>query len=258
MSTELKEQPEEKSLSFNVFSYLKTSELIQAVTEAVPEGVNPERLLKSIAVCFAKNPKLKQSTKDSIRESVMKLAYTGLFPDGRVAHLIPYTNRKAGTIECQCQIDYKGYVELAYRSKQVLSIHADVIYEGDEFDYDLGQIRKHIPYSWRKDAKPQSKGKLLGAYCIVKMVDAEKHEVMDLDTVNEIRNRSQSPNSGPWVTDFNEMAKKSAFRRASKWIPITPEVARAVTDDDYEPILQPKVVTFDALTGEIDADPLGG
>ena len=55
------------------------------------------------------------------------------------------------------------------------------------------------------------------------------------------------------------MAKKTVFKRCSKWIPLSPEIRDAVNvDDDYEPVAQPKITTFEALAGEIEADPLGG
>jgi recombinational DNA repair protein RecT len=64
------------------------------------------------------------------------------------------------------------------------------------------------------------------------MRHAEKHEVMDSDQLDSIRSRSQSRDSGPWVTDTDEMRKKTVFRRASKWIPISPDVSAALADDD--------------------------
>jgi recombination protein RecT len=130
-------------------------------------------------------------------------------------------------------VDYKGFIELAYRSGEVSSIHADVIYEGDIFEVDLGIVKRHVPWYFRKDAeRPDKKGKCVGAFCIVKMRHAEKHEVMDSDQLDSIRSRSQSRDSGPWVTDTDEMRKKTVFRRASKWIPISPDVSAALADDD--------------------------
>lgn len=243
MTTELIKREE-------VRAYLSSDELYKAIDDAMPKHIDRERFLKTCAVNFNKQPKLQLSTKNSIYDSILKLAYLGLFPDGRLAYLIPYQNKRAGTIECQAQVDYKGYVELAYRSKQVLSIHADVIYEGDDFQYDLGCVTKHVPWAWRKD-RPDKKGKCLGAYCIVKMIDAEKHEVMDIEQLDNIRRRSKSANDGPWVTDTDEMRKKTVFRRASKWIPISPEIQQglAMDDDtlDVQAIASTRSVSIDTL-----------
>lgn len=241
MSTEIAKREE-------VRTYLSSTELLSAIDEALPSHVDRQRFMKTVGVSFSKSQKLQMSTKKSIRESLINLAYLGLFPDGRLAYLIPYENKKAGTIECQAQVDYKGYVELAYRSKQVLSIHADVIYEGDDFQFDLGRVLKHVPWAWRKD-KPTNRGKCLGAYCIVKMVDSEKHEVMDVEQLDSIRKRSKSANSGPWVTDTDEMRKKTVWRRASKWVPLSPEIYQALANDDDIIDVQPvqKSIAIDSL-----------
>jgi recombinational DNA repair protein RecT len=57
-------------------------------------------------------------------------------------------------------------------------------------------------------------------------------EVMTLREVDDIRMRSMSKDSGPWVTDFEEMAKKTVFRRHSKVLPMSAELAQAMASDD--------------------------
>jgi recombinational DNA repair protein RecT len=55
---------------------------------------------------------------------------------------------------------------------------------------------------------------------------------MAKEEVDAIRKRSRSGASGPWVTDYNEMSKKTVFRRLSKWLPLSPEVRDAAENDD--------------------------
>jgi recombination protein RecT len=59
-----------------------------------------------------------------------------------------------------------------------------------------------------------------------------KSEVMSKDEVESIRKRSKAGGSGPWVTDWCEMAKKTAFRRCSKWLPLSPDINEAFERDD--------------------------
>lgn len=232
-------------------AYIDSQHFLQALHEALPEHIDRNRYVRCLKVCFNKQPKLFSATQDSIYESSIKLAYLGLYPDGRQGHLLPYNNRKAGTVECQAMIDYKGFIELAYRSGEVVSIHADVIYEGDVFEVDLGHVKRHVPWFFRKDSdKPEYKGKCIGAFCLIKMKHSEKHEVMDIQQLDSIRSRSQSRDSGPWVTDTDEMRKKTVFRRASKWIPISSEVSAALADDDsdhIEFIATPKSISIESL-----------
>ena len=57
---------------------------------------------------------------------------------------------------------------------------------------------------------------------------------MSKDEVDAVRKRSRAANNGPWVTDYGEMAKKTVFKRLSKWLPVTPELQEAIAKDDEE------------------------
>ena len=58
---------------------------------------------------------------------------------------------------------------------------------------------------------------------------------MTVEDVNKIKTRSKAGNSGPWVTDYDEMAKKTVFKRLSKWLPLSPEEAQVIQKiDDQE------------------------
>jgi recombination protein RecT len=56
--------------------------------------------------------------------------------------------------------------------------------------------------------------------------------VLSPGEVEAVRKRSKSPNKGPWETDYDEMGKKTAFRRHSKWLPLSPEVQDAIERDE--------------------------
>ena len=70
----------------------------------------------------------------------------------------------------------------------------------------------------------------------------EKCDVMSMDDVEAIRKRSQAGNNGPWVTDYAEMAKKTIFRRLSKWLPLSPEIRSAAENDDDVIDIEPQNV----------------
>jgi recombination protein RecT len=59
-----------------------------------------------------------------------------------------------------------------------------------------------------------------------------KTEVLSHEEIEGIRKRSRAGNNGPWVTDWCEMAKKTAFRRATKWLPLSAEIRDAFERDD--------------------------
>jgi len=186
----------------------------------LPKTLTADRMARVAITQLRKTPKLAQCTQPSLFGALMTCAELGIEPDGRRAHLIPYGK------ECQLIIDYKGLAELAMRSGKISNIHADVVCENDVFEYDCGEIKKHsINF---KDGR----GDMYAAYARVTFKDGTtKCEVMGKSEVEGIRNRSRAGKSGPWVSDYNEMAKKTAFRRLSKWLPLSPDVFDALDKD---------------------------
>lgn len=193
----------------------------------LPKHMTADRFTRITLTCLTKTPKLAECTQQSVMLCLLNLSQMGLEPDGRNAHLIPYENRKLGIVECQLIVDYKGYVELVMRSGLVSRIHADKICENDVFEYDMGEVKKHAP-NFREE-----RGKPYAYYVLVEMKDgSRKTEVMSLDEVDSIRKRSRASGSGPWVTDYDEMAKKTVFRRCQKWLTLSPEIRELLDKDD--------------------------
>lgn len=218
-----------------LMSVLSGPEFQASIAQVLPSHLTAERFVKIALGAFRKTPKLKECTQVSLIDCLMKCSELGLEPDGRLVHLIPYEDRRNNITECQLIIDYKGLVELALRSGDVVSIHADKVCQNDEFEYDRGQVVRH-----RIDFR-QPRGDVFAYYCIIRLKDgSEKAEVMSLEEVQGIMARSKAKNYGPWVTDFHEMGKKSVFKRASKWLRMSPEFRMAYDRDfdSYEPIQQ--------------------
>lgn len=241
MTTEVMNKPNGRT-TLTLRQQLDNPKLLEDIGKAMPAHCKPERMLRVAITMLSKTPKLAECTPSSFFNCLLSLSQWGLEPDGRRAHLIPYDNKKQGITECQLIIDYKGLVELAYRSGVVRSIHADVVREGDVFDYSAGQIRRHTPHFLRRDAeKPAAAGDVYAAYSTVELAHgAIKTEVMSREEVDGIRDRSsgyRAFKSGfvkttPWQSDWSEMAKKTAFRRVSKWLPLSADIADAFDRDD--------------------------
>lgn len=214
--------------------HLKSPAMLAEIAKAMPAHCKPERMARVALTAITRTPKLADCDQASFFQALLSLSQWGLEPDGRRAHLIPFENRKRGVVECQLIIDYKGLVELAYRSGVVKNIHADVVHEGDIFEYNLGRVVRHVPHFLRRDAdKPEKPGPVFAAFCMVELDgDTVKCEVLSKDDVEGIRKRSKAGSNGPWVTDWDEMAKKTAFRRASKWLPLSAEIVEAFERDD--------------------------
>lgn len=191
------------------------------VAKALPSMFTPERYMRVTLTAFNRNPKLWDCSKASIASVILQSAQWGVEPDGRHAHIIPYNG------EATLQLDYKGLVALVRRSGEVISIHCDIVCKGDLFKTSLGVVVEHEP-NYEQEA-----GEVYAVYATARLKDGSAQSVvMRKSDVEGIRRRSRSGSSGPWVTDWNEMAKKTAFKRLSKWLPLASEAAQAIEYDN--------------------------
>lgn len=201
-----------------------------SIAQLVPKHLEPERLMRVAVNCVAKTPGLQKCSPTSLLQSVLVAAELGLEPGGALGHLylVPF-----GTV-CTPIIGYRGLVELARRSGEVASVRAVVVYEKDRFRMTNGleQTIDHEPYL-DGDA-----GALKYVYCVIKLKDGGYIvEVMSKSQVDAIKARSKSGNSGPWVTDYNEMAKKTVAKRGMKWAPLASErFVKALEHDNTDAI----------------------
>lgn len=218
-----------------IFSLVKQETVQSEFESLIEEEHERKHFLRVCLTCVRKIPKLLECDPMSLLACLFDLAAMNLEPDGRHAHLIPYGK------ECKIIVDYKGLLKMAFETKMVSSVHADIVYEGDTFMFNTGIVDTHVPWMCRRDTPPEKRGKILGAYVIIRFVNGgEKSEWMDKDEIEAIRKRSQAGNRGPWVTDWNEMAKKTVFRRASKWMPLHASVSKHI-DNDWDSLAPQKM-----------------
>jgi recombination protein RecT len=219
------------STQLTIRDRLQSDAFRDQIAMVLPNHIKPERMVRVACTAMLRTPKLAECDQTSFFNAMLQLSQWGLEPDGRRAHLIPFRNNRENRTECQLIIDYKGLVELILRAGNVASIHADKVCEADEFVYDCGQIVSH-----RIDFR-KPRGDVFAYYCIITRKDGTKKcEVMSREEVDAIRKRSKSASNGPWVTDFDEMAKKTVFKRASKWCELSSEIRDAIEHDDRDTV----------------------
>jgi recombination protein RecT len=215
------------------------------LASVLPKHMTAERMVKLATVAASKDAKLLDCDPMSLLRSLMDASQLGLepFTPLQQCYIIPYFNGKKRVMEAQFQVGYRGLIELVRRSDKVLSIEAHCVYENDEFDCVLGLETKlmHKP-NWDGE-----RGKMKLVYAVAKLKDgATQFEVMGKNSVDEIRGRSKSAQSGPWVTDYDQMACKTVLKRLIKYLPISIEAAKAVgIDNRSEGFEAPESMVFD-------------
>lgn len=199
------------------------------IKKALPSVMTPERFTRITLSALSSNPKLGECTPASFLGAMMTAAQLGMEPNTPLgqAYLIPFRNH--GVMECQFQMGYKGMLDLAYRSGEISVIQAKVVYENDEFAYSFGlepQL-KHVPAT-------HDRGDAIAVYAMFKTKDGGfGFEVMSMDDVRRhAKKYSKAYNSGPWQTNFEEMAKKTVLKQALKYAPMRSDFVRGVSADE--------------------------
>ena len=211
-----------------------TDEVIGKITELKGEGLvlplnySAENALKSAFFVLQgvedKNhqPALQVCSRPSIANALLNMVIQGLSPAKTQCYFIVY-----GT-ELQMSRSYFGTQAVIKRLTNVKDIYANVIYEGDELDYEN---RGGKDYLLKHKTKLENRDNpIIGAYAIVEKEDGDKP--MTIMTKKEIdASWSQSKTSQSVHKKFpQEMAKRTVINRAAK--------AYINTSDDSDILVQ--------------------
>lgn len=210
---------------------------------ALPKHVTADRLARIALTEVRKVPKLGQCDQTSFLGAIMQCAALGLEPGGALGHcyLIPFENKRAGRVDVQFIIGYRGMLDLARRSGQIVSIEARAVHAKDQFEVELGLESKLVHKPAWGETNP---GPLTFVYAVAKLKDGGvQFEVMSAAEIEAIRDKSQGYTmakryakdgviNSPWATHFEEMAKKTVIRRLFKYLPVSIEIQRAVGLDE--------------------------
>lgn len=206
----------------------------------LPKHFDAERMLKLALGALRTTPKLANASNASLLGAVVTCAQLGLEPNTPLGHayLLPFDKReKQGnqwvTVETQVTIiiGYKGMLDLARRSGQIVSIAAHEVCENDDFRFAYGLDEELVHRPAMRD-----RGAVIGFYAVAKLVGGGHcFEFMSTDEVNHIRDKSAEKNrakkgsdgrpivTGPWADNYVEMGRKTALRRLFKYLPISIE-----------------------------------
>lgn len=215
----------------------------------LPKHITAERMMKIAMGALRTTPKLMNCTVESLFGAVVACSQLGLEPNTPMGHvyLIPFDKKKkqdgqwvVERTDVQVIIGYKGMLDLARRSGQIVSISAHEVCENDDFDYAYGldEVLHHKPAMGER-------GEVIAFYAVAKLKDGGHcFEVMSRAQVDEIRDGSQGyksaaesarkynkPMDTPWANNYVEMGRKTVTRRLFKWLPMSIEMAAAAALD---------------------------
>lgn len=196
-------------------------------------GNNDEamRFLTSSIEYIRRVPKLLSCDKTSLLSALVQSAQFKFMPSGvsGEAYIIPYGS------EAKFQLGYQGIVTLIWRTNQIKSIAAMIVYDNETFEYSEGLETRlvHVPTPFG-----QKKGEPVGVYCVAHTTNGGRlFKVMSKDDVMAIKDMSKAKNTSdsPWNSKDPEkwMWRKTCLIQLAKLLPKTQDLQQAL-EKDYE------------------------
>lgn len=191
-----------------------------------PANYSPENALKSAWLILQsttdKNgkPALEVCTKDSIANALLDMVIQGLNPSKKQCYFVVYGNKLI------CQRSYFGSMYLAKEMAGAKNIYAQVVYKGDEFEYEIVKGRKKVIKHIQK-IENISNDNIIAAYCVIEFDDGRPDytEIMTIEQIKQAWKQSvlhpvdEKGNIKVGTTHekfTEEMAKKTVINRACK------------------------------------------
>jgi recombination protein RecT len=208
------------------------------LAKMLPKTLSIDRLLKVAQIAATTTPALAKCDVPSLVGAIGQCAQMGLEPNTVLGHayLVPFNTKRKDASgnerwvnSVQVIIGYKGLIDLARRSGQIVSIAAHEVCERDHFElvYGLDEKLNHTPAMGER-------GPVVGFYAVAKLKDGgHSFEFMSVHQVQEIMRATQSKGAyGPWKEHFIEMGRKTVIRRLAKYLPLSIEFQTAVALDN--------------------------
>lgn len=208
------------------------------IGRALPKHLSPDRMARIATTVLRQTPQLARCTPESFLGALMTASQLGLEPGPLgEAYLVPFGNAVTFIP------GYRGLIKLARQSGQLVDIWAEIVYANDTFKQTLGLHRDLV-----HEPATGDRGKPVAAYAAAELKDGGRpFVVLTYAEIEAIRGRSRAGKNGPWVTDWNAMAKKTVVKQLSKWLPLSAEFNSAVVMDG--------TVRVDATRPLVDVQP---
>lgn len=208
-------------MSFNIIEFVKQQEPL-FVGAASDQSVTWAKESQFAIQLFQKNDFLAKTAINnpiSAQNAIINVAAIGitLNPASKLAYLVP----RDGMV-C-LDISYMGLLHLAQATGSIKWGQCKLVYSNDTYEsngLDTAPTHKYNAFGER--------GSVVGGYCTVKTADGDYlTEEMSLAEIKATEATSKAKN-GPWKNFWEEMARKTIVKRASKYWPRAERLDNAI------------------------------
>jgi recombination protein RecT len=219
-------------------------ELLKANTQAIVKLIPPwaaisgRRFMNSAAMMLLRSPLIATTCPAfTIIRSISEAAELGMSFNNKLqqAFLVPISDH--GKTECQMWLGYRGMIQLIFRACDVVSVSAEVVYEGDVFKR-IGGTHPAITHE-PNEGTPKTDDRITHAYSVATFKTGhQQFEIMTRAQLDEIKGRTRSSKNprSPMNLWFSEWCRKTVIRRMFKFLPVSSDKAdlieKALTRED--------------------------
>lgn len=190
----------------SVQRYVKDPNVQKSIEDLLKDKSRVASLTTSLITIANSNQALAKCDPKSVLNAALKAATMNLpiEPSLGMAAVVPYGK------EAQLQIMWKGYLQLAQRSREYRTISMTEVYEGQLVSEDP---LKGFTFNW----KLKKSDKVIGYAAYFELLSGfEKTLYMTKEQVETHAKRfskTYQRNQGIWVEDFDAMARKTVIKR---------------------------------------------
>jgi recombination protein RecT len=225
-----------------VQGFVSKGELHLPPNYSVENAMKSAWLILQNTVDKDKKPVLQACTRDSIANALLDMAVQGLNPAKKQGYFIAYGK------QLTFQRSYFGTMAVTKRVTGAKDIFAELVYKGDEFEYEIRNgnkiITKHVQRIENVD--PDN---IVAAYCTIVFDDDRQFtDIMTWDEIQKAWSKSKmNPNKeGSTHKEFaQEMTRKTVINRACK---------RYLNSSDDGSLLMQHVARGDEIAAEAEVE----
>ncbi len=210
---------------------------LDSFAEALPTRITPQQFKATLIRAAMSDPNLLMADRVSFFEAALAAAIDGLMPDKKEGAMVVY-NTNIGTKQkpewikkVQWLPMIRGIFTKVYNTGLVKSATVGIVYGGDQFRTWTDDDGEHLLYE-ATDNQDRSTVRRYFAQVVMKAGGCFVEEMWPQD-IEKVKATSKTASSGPWVDWYEEMAKKTVFKRLAKRLPISRELEPVMSRDDF-------------------------
>ena len=217
---------------------------------ALPKHLNADRMVRLAMTAFSTNKTLRDCDAGSIFGAVVIASQMGLeIGVGGQGYLVPYKGRATFVP------GWQGMVDLAQRSGRS-SCWTGAVFEGDEFDYELGAE----PFVKHKPAGEDNPQKMTHVYAIGRVKDAPAPIIDVWPMLKVIKHRDRFNKVGAQHYSYQHLemyARKVVLLQVLKYLPKSIELSNAIVAENAYEIGTPVKVVDNQVVMDVPDDTAG-